>query len=97
LILTLDEKRKVARCVAMPAQHATFQYFSATSRATASATYPLKAAKYKAFMSNAERNQYATTPKKQRNFLPVFLMQKLRSSCGQKTGAFGSSQVRDFS
>jgi hypothetical protein len=82
------ETVKVARCITIPAQRAIFQYFSATSRATASATYPLKAAKYKAFMRNAERNQYATTPKKQRNFLPVFWMQKVAFELRAKNRGF---------
>jgi hypothetical protein len=63
---------KVARCIAMPVQRATFQHFGATLPATANATHSLKAAKLKAFMLNAERNRYAITSEKQCNFLLVF-------------------------
>jgi hypothetical protein len=82
------QHEKVARCVLMPAQRAIFQYFGATSRATASATYHLKAAKLKAFMRNTERNQYATTSEKQRNILPVFLMQKVAFELRAKNRGF---------
>lgn len=73
------EIQKVARCVAIEAQPATFDQTSATLSATPNATNTLKAVARAVLDRNKQRNHHATTPEKQRNFYTEKTPEKLRS------------------
>jgi hypothetical protein len=73
------QPQKVARCMGIPAQPATFDDSSAANSATENATSSLKALAGAVLERNTQRNANATHSEKQRNFCNEKTPEKLRS------------------
>lgn len=83
---SFTQNGKVACCVSIEVQHATFNDSNATPSATPTATDSLKALAEAVLARNALRNTNATTAENQCNFMPQKSNEKLHGSCAEIDG-----------